>query len=49
LESLSVTFKISISLAHSDYSRARAQPLVMNWHVDEDVTRRTTNEKLTKI
>jgi hypothetical protein len=41
--------KISISLAHSDYSRARAQPLVMNWHVDEDVTRRTTNEKLTKI
>jgi hypothetical protein len=38
--------KMSISLGHSDYARARAQLILVNWHFDENITRQITNLQL---
>jgi hypothetical protein len=38
--------KLGISLAHLDYLHARWHPTFMDWYIDDDITRRTTNLQL---
>jgi hypothetical protein len=46
MEKYSDHVKMGISLGHSDYARARAQLILMNWHFDENITRQITNLQL---